>query len=134
MQEKGTRITAHNFHFESYSILPDVLFFGKYRVLSDKAKLLYCKLSQRVRVALELGWLNERGEVYIKVKRATMKYILNTSNQTLQNAYTQLEEIGLIDIHKGAKNTIDEVYILLPDKIELTAEEVELSDERILDI
>ena len=125
---KAPRITAYTLHFEQYSMTPSQLWFGRYRSLSYLAIHLYGQLTQRLKLAYEKGWVNEQGEIYIKVKRSAMAFYLHATLPTLRKAYEQLEEIDLIEIDRKGSNEIDEIYIKLPVKEALTTEELIKSD------
>ena len=122
------RVTVYTLHFEQYSIIPSQLWFGRYRSLSYLAVCLYAQLTQRLKLAYENGWVNENGEIFIKVKRRRMAFILHANKDTLRKAYEQLEDIDLIEIDHKGQHEIDEIYIKLPVKEALTEEELEQSD------
>ena len=130
---KAPRITAYTLHFEQYSITPSQLWFGRYRSLSYLAVHLYGQLTQRLKLAYENGWVNENGEIFIKIKRSRMAFILHANKDTLRKAYEQLEDIDLIEISRKGQHEIDEIYIKLPIKEELTEEELKNSDLSIID-
>ena len=125
------RITAKNFSLDSFIQVPRVLRFGKYRALNNDDRMLYGELFSKLNISQVNGWVNAQGEYYVKVKRTTMEYMLGLSPVTLRKCYKRLEEIGLIDVNRIGQRNIDEVYPKLPVRVELTAEEIEKSDERL---
>lgn len=111
-------VKAHSLPTFYYYIVPQLLFYGKYRALSANARLLYALIWDKTRVSVRRGWVDEKGDVFVRLKRELAAFVLNISKPTIQNCYEQLEDAGLIYRVRNGKTLVDNVYPLRPDNAE----------------
>jgi len=106
--------------------MPKVLYYGKYRNIDNNARVLYMMLLDMLGFSEKNGWVNKKGELFVRCKRTTMAYrIGGVSRPTIQKCYDQLEAVDLIDRVRNGKTLADDIYPHLPDRIEATKEEIE---------
>ncbi len=121
MTEKEMRlraVKAHNLPQFYFYQVPQLLFYGKYRELSGNARLLYGMLWDKLRLAPDKGWIDKKGNLFVRLARKTAGFKLNISKPTVQNCYEQLEAVDLIYRIRNGKTLVDDVYPLPPDPSE----------------
>lgn len=118
MTEKEMRewaIKAHDLPQFYFYQVPQVLFYGKYRELSNNARMLYSMLWDKLRLSIQKGWEDKKGNLFVRLARTTAAFKLNVSRPTVQSCYEQLEDAGLIYRIRNGKTLVDNVYPLRPD-------------------
>lgn len=125
MTEKEMRewaVKAHNLPQFYFYQVPQLLFYGKYRELSGNARLLYAMLWDKLRLSVQNGWEDKKGNLFVRLARKTAAFKLNVSKPTVQNCYEQLEDAGLIYRIRNGKTLVDNVYPLRPDPAQASKE------------
>ena len=116
---KKMAVKAHDLPRFYYYMVPKLLFYGKYRELSNSARLLYSMIWDRLRIAQQSGWEDEEGFLFVRFARKTAAYILCiNSKHTIQTCYEQLQQAKLIYRIRNGKTLVDNVYPLLPNDAE----------------
>lgn len=114
-------VKAHSLPTFYYYVVPQLLFYGKYRALSANSRLLYGLIWDKTRIAVKHGWVDKKGDIYVRLARKTAAFKLCiNSHHTIQNCYEQLEDVGLIYRVRNGKTIVDDVYPLIPDPEEAT--------------
>ena len=91
--------------------MPKFLFEGKFRKLSNDARVLYSLLRDRHDLSLVNNWVNEKGEVYLIYTRENMAEMLGCSIPTARKAINQLTEYGLIEEERQGLNKPNLIYL-----------------------
>ena len=75
--------------------VPKVLFqMEKYKNLSNTAKILYSLFLDRLKFAVQNGWVDGKGDLYVIYPKSEMKKDLNTTRYGVDQAVQELVEIG----------------------------------------
>ena len=91
--------------------MPKFLFEGKFKKLSNDARVLYSLLRDRHDLSLANNWINERGEVYLIYTRENMAEMLGCSIPTARKAINQLIKYGLIEEERQGLNKPNLIYL-----------------------
>ena len=77
--------------------LPQFLFKEqKYEGLSDRAKIFYSMLCNKLSLSLKNEWRDEDGDTYLYFSVSEATKILGASHSTISKIYAELEKAGLI--------------------------------------
>lgn len=129
MLDKETKrwaVKAHDLPRFLFYQVPQLLFYGKYRVLTNNARMLYSMIWEKVKFSSKNGWIDEEGFLFVRLARKTAQFKLCIdSHHTVQRCYEMLEELNLIYRRRNGKTIVDDVYPLLPDDAEATKEAYE---------
>ena len=75
--------------------VPKVLFqMEKYKNLSNTAKILYSLFLDRLKFAVQNGWVDGKGDLYVIYPKSEMKKDLNTTRYGVDQAVQELVEVG----------------------------------------
>lgn len=75
--------------------VPKVLFqMEKYKNLSNTAKILYSLFLDRLKFAVQNGWVDGKGDLYVIYPKSEMKKDLNTTRYGVEQAVQELVEVG----------------------------------------
>ena len=75
--------------------VPKVLFqMEKYKNLSNTAKILYSLFLDRLKFAVQNGWVDGKGDLYVIYPKSEMKKDLNTTRYGVDQAVQELVKIG----------------------------------------
>lgn len=99
--------------FFRYSTLPSLLLYEEpYKSnLSDKAKLLYMIILDRLKLSIKNNYTNDKNEVYIYLSRKEVQKILNCSDKTITKAFNELISLDLIFEERTAIGKSIKIYV-----------------------
>lgn len=102
-----------------YSTLPSLLLYEEpYKSkLSDKAKLLYIIILDRLKLSIKNCYTNEKNEVYIYLSRQEVQKILVCSDKTVTKAFNELIILNLIYEERTAIGKSIKIYVNKKDDI-----------------
>ena len=102
-----------------YSTIPSlVLYEEPYKSkLSDKAKLLYIIILDRLKLSIKNCYTNEKNEVYIYLSRQEVQKILVCSDKTVTKAFNELILLNLIYEERTAIGKSIKIYVNKKDDI-----------------
>ena len=102
-----------------YSTLPSLLLYEEpYKSkLSDKAKLLYIIILDRLKLSIKNNYTNDKNEVYIYLSRQEVQKILNCSDKTVTKAFNELILLDLIYEERTAIGKNIKIYVNKKDDI-----------------
>ena len=103
----------------SYCVLPrKILYEEPYRSkLSDKAKLVYMVILDRLKLSMKNNYTNEKNEVYIYLSRKEVQKILVCSDKTITKAFNELICLDLIYEERTAIGKNIKIYVNKKDDI-----------------
>jgi len=107
----GSRIKVSEIYANRYYRIPMQIFRGKYKVLSNNARLLYGILDNRRELSQKNNWIDEENNIYLIFSRKEAEELLCVSNVPVTKAFHQLIEIGLIDEVKRGLNMPNLIYV-----------------------
>ena len=102
-----------------YSTLPSLILYEEpYKSkLSDKAKLLYIIILDRLKLSVKNNYTNDKNEVYIYLSRREVQKILNCSDKTVTKAFNELILLDLIYEERTAIGKNIKIYVNKKDDI-----------------
>lgn len=105
--------------FFRYSTLPSLLLYEEpYKSnLSDKAKLLYIIILDRLKLSIKNNYTNDKNEVFIYLSRQEVQNILSCSDKTVTKAFNELISLELIFEERTAIGKNIKIYINKKDDI-----------------
>uniref|UniRef100_UPI00359C3FA4 replication initiator protein A n=1 Tax=Enterococcus faecalis TaxID=1351 RepID=UPI00359C3FA4 len=93
------KFTAARKYNELYYQFPKVFITsGKYRFLSDKAKIAYTVFRSRLDFAIQRNQVDEQGFVYFEFTEQELSKVLNCSRRTINTIKKELREYELLEI------------------------------------
>lgn len=105
-----------------YSILPSIFLYEEpYKSnLSDKAKLLYIIILDRLKLSIKNNYTNDKNEVFIYLSRQEVQKILNCSDKTITKAFNELISLELIFEDRNGIGKNIKIYVNKKDDIFIT--------------
>lgn len=105
-----------------YSTIPSLILYEEpYKTkLSDKAKLLYMIILDRLKLSMKNNYTNEKSEVYIYLSRKEVQKILNCSDKTITKAFNELISLELIFEDRNGIGKNIKIYVNKKDDIFIT--------------
>lgn len=96
-----------------YSTIPSLILYEEpYKTnLSDKAKLLYMIILDRLKLSIKNNYTNDKNEVFIYLSRKEVQNILNCSDKTVTKAFNELVYLELIFEERSAIGKNIKIYI-----------------------
>lgn len=96
-----------------YSILPSIILYEEpfKTKLSDKAKLLYMIILDRLKLSIKNNYTNDKNEVFIYLSRQEVQKILNCSDKTITKAFNELISLDLIFEERTAIGKSIKIYV-----------------------
>ena len=103
--------------------LPKALLLNpKYKKLSSDSKLAYAILLDRLSLSQRNGWINNKGEVYLRYSRKDMADILGVGVNKATRLFRELVAYDLIIDERHGQGGNNTIYV---KKAELTSEQVQ---------
>ena len=76
-------------------LVPKVLFqMEKYKILSNTAKILYSLFLDRLKFAVQNGWVDHNGDLFVVYPKSEMKKNLNMTRYGVDQAVQELVQVG----------------------------------------
>lgn len=96
-----------------YSILPSIFLYEEpYKSnLSDKAKLLYIIILDRLKLSIKNNYTNDKNEVYIYLSRQEVQKILSCSDKTVTKTFNELISLELIFEERNGIGKNIKIYV-----------------------
>ena len=96
-----------------YSTIPSLILYEEpYKTnLSDKAKLLYMIILDRLKLSIKNNYTNDKNEVYIYLSRQEVQKILSCSDKTVTKTFNELISLELIFEERKAIGKNIKIYI-----------------------
>ena len=96
-----------------YSILPSIILYEEpfKTKLSDKAKLLYIIILDRLKLSIKNNYTNDKNEVYIYLSRQEVQKILSCSDKTVTKTFNELISLELIYEERTAIGRNIKIYV-----------------------
>ena len=92
--------------------LPQFLFEGECKKLSNDARVLYSLLKNRHQLSIKNEWYNEKKEIYLIMKREEMESMLGLSAPTVRKALEELKSLNLIEEVRQGVNKPNLLFLL----------------------
>lgn len=103
----------------SYAILHKNLFFGKYKAMSNSARILYALLLERTGLSAQNHYFDRNGNAYIFFSREEAGKLLGLSERTVCKLFKELSFLNLIDDVPQGNKRANKIYVKLPEKCDI---------------
>lgn len=102
-----------------YSTIPSLILYEEpYKTkLSDKAKLLYMIILDRLKLSIKNNYTNDKNEVFIYLSRQEVQNILSCSDKTVTKAFNELISLELIFEERNGIGKNIKLYVNKKDDI-----------------
>ena len=106
-------ITKENMGSIQFYQMPKVFFVdSKYKNMKNDSKLAYMILQDLLPLSIKNNWVNERGEVFVKLSRAKLMSLLNIKGtQKIAQIMKELVDHNLIIYKRIGLTKCNEIYI-----------------------
>ena len=96
-----------------YSILPSIILYeDPFKTkLSDRAKLLYIIILDRLKLSIKNNYTNDKNEVFIYLSRQEVQKILSCSDKTVTKIFNELISLELIYEERTAIGRNIKIYV-----------------------
>lgn len=96
-----------------YSSLPSIMLYQEpYKSkLSDKSKLAYIIILDRLKLSVKNKFANDKNEVFIYLSRKELQNLLNCSDKTVTNVFNELSEMELIYEERNGIGKPIKIYV-----------------------
>lgn len=103
------------------------IYDGKYKSLSNHAKLLYMLLFGRLELSIKNGWHDRDGNVFQYYTNEQLMVDLNSSEKTIIKFKKELKDVGLLKEVRQGNNLPNRIYISAVDgTVNSTVSELEI--------
>ena len=105
-------INKDNFKVTNFYRFPKALMSKRYDSLSLESKVAYSFLLDRVSLSIENDWVNEEGDVFVKIKRKElMKRLGIKGTQKMVKTMDELKSFGLIVEEKVGFGRCNKIFL-----------------------
>lgn len=124
-------ITVQDFNRTNFYQLPKAFFYHeKYTGMRNEGKIAYALLRNLLTLSIQKGWVNEKGEIYVKLSREKlMKYLNIKGSQKMSQVMQELLDKELIVEKRLGLNRCNEIYLCYPEELNAEYKDSELLDE-----
>ena len=109
------RYNISDVYSNNFYQLPKFILEGKFKNLSNDARVLYSLLKERHKLSLENKWVNNKGEVYLIFTRKNMQDMLGKSDKTVKKIVEELKTIGLMEEERMGLTKANRIYLTIVD-------------------
>ena len=121
-------INKDNFKVSNFYRFPKALMSKRYDSLSLESKVAYSFLLDRVSLSIENDWVNEEGDVFVKIKRKElMKRLGIKGTQKMVKTMDELKSFGLIVEEKLGFGRCNKIFLCNLENME--KENMNLNDK-----
>lgn len=108
-----SRITVKDLNNSSFYQVPKgFLHNPKYISMKSESKLAYAVLKDLLDLSVKNGWINSKGEIYVKISRDKLRLRLNIKGtQKMTQVMDELKELKLIEEVQIGLRKCNEIYI-----------------------
>lgn len=130
-------ITINDINTTKFYQVPKSFFHNPlYIDMKNESKIAYSILRDLLELSLKNNWVNDNGEVYVKLSRdKMMKYLNIKGTAKYAEVMKELNEKGLIVKKRIGLNKVDETYICIPEEMSViyNDEELLVADNKEMD-
>lgn len=110
--------TLEDYQNNKFDQLPKVLRKGKYKTLSNNARVLYAVLKERHELSVRNRWVDDEGRIYFYFAQKDLAEECCISPSTVWRSLQDLHKIGLINTKRQGLQLNNIMYLCKPDLIE----------------
>lgn len=129
------RVTVNDVNKAKFYQLPKAFFHNPiYTGMKNESKLMYSILRDLLELSIKNNWINENGEIYVKLSREKMMKRLNVKGkQKITQIVNELKEKELIEEVQVGINKCNEIYVCIPNDLDLIYNDEELLESETVE-
>lgn len=105
-------ITIEKLNSVTFYQIPQAFYYHpKYTGMSGSARETYAILRNLLGLSVKNGWMNEQGEIYVKISRERLMNRLGIKKDKMTGIFKELRELELIMEKRVGCNKCNEIYI-----------------------
>lgn len=111
-------ITVNDLNSSKYYQLPKAFFHNPiYIDMKNESKIAYALLRDLLELSIKNNWINDAGEVYVKISRDKMMSYLHMRKDKYAAVMKELTVKELIVKKRVGLNKVDETYLCMPEEL-----------------
>ncbi len=123
-------ITLESFNTVQFYQIPQAFYHNpKYYGMNPSSRETYAMLRNLLPLSINNGWINEEGEIYVKLSREKLMLRLGIGKDKMVKVFKELRDLGLIIEKRIGCNKCNEIYLCEADDLN----EI-YSDEELLNL
>lgn len=123
-------ITIEKFNAISFYQIPQAFYYHpKYRGMSASARETYAILRNLLSLSIQNNWVNEAGEIYVKISREKLMLRLGIKKDKMSSVFKELRTYELIEEKRVGCNKCNEIYLCHAKELGEVYREADLLEE-----
>lgn len=105
-------ITLQSYNTIQFYQIPQAFYHNpKYIGMNPSSRETYAMLRNLLTLSINNGWINEAGEIYVKLSREKLMLRLGIKKDKMTKVFKELRELGLIVEKRVGCNRCNEIYL-----------------------
>ena len=123
-------VTIQSYNTIQFYQIPQAFYHNpKYIGMNPSSRETYAMLRNLLPLSINNGWINEAGEIYVKLSREKLMLRLGIKKDKMSKVFKELRDLGLIVEKRIGCNKCNEIYICDAEDLNQV-----YSDEELLDL
>ncbi|MBS5798903.1 MAG: replication initiator protein A [Clostridiales bacterium] len=123
-------VTLQSYNTIQFYQIPQAFYHNpKYIGMNPSSRETYAMLRNLLPLSINNGWINEAGEIYVKLSREKLMLRLGIKKDKMTKVFKELRDLGLIVEKRIGCNKCNEIYICDAEDLNQV-----YSDEELLDL
>lgn len=122
-------ITLQSYNTIQFYQIPQAFYHNpKYIGMNPSSRETYAMLRNLLPLSINNGWINEAGEIYVKLSREKLMLRLGIKKDKMSKVFKELRELGLVVEKRVGCNRCNEIYICDAEDLNKVYSDAELLD------
>nr|WP_307990374.1 replication initiator protein A [uncultured Niameybacter sp.] len=122
-------ITLQSYNTIQFYQIPQAFYHNpKYIGMNPSSRETYAMLRNLLPLSINNGWINEAGEIYVKLSREKLMLRLGIKKDKMTKVFKELRDLGLIVEKRIGCNRCNEIYICDAEDLNQVYSDAELLD------
>ncbi|MFQ9697791.1 MAG: replication initiator protein A [Zhenhengia sp.] len=122
-------ITLQSYNTIQFYQVPQAFYHNpKYIGMNPSSRETYAMLRNLLPLSINNGWINEAGEIYVKLSREKLMLRLGIKKDKMTKVFKELRDLGLIIEKRIGCNRCNEIYICDAEDLNQVYSDAELLD------
>lgn len=122
-------ITLQSYNTIQFYQIPQAFYHNpKYIGMNPSSRETYAMLRNLLPLSINNGWINEAGEIYVKLSREKLMLRLGIKKDKMTKVFKELRDLGLIVEKRIGCNKCNEIYICDAEDLNQVYSDAELLD------
>lgn len=122
-------ITLQSYNTIQFYQIPQAFYHNpKYIGMNPSSRETYAMLRNLLPLSINNGWINESGEIYVKLSREKLMLRLGIKKDKMTKVFKELRDLGLIVEKRIGYNRCNEIYICDAEDLNQVYSDAELLD------